>query len=311
MFRKWTFCHFRLANMKNSHSGHQAKEGKRSLEGDRVWALGALGILESQKKLAAEKWRETHFLSNAKREIWIKDDVETETAAERNQVEDAEAAIWHEQEDKGTAENAGSMTREPKNSVHEMMVGIGDRLSNLGSSNDGENGADEDNHETEQGKLSEDDKPGWVRWTISKMGQQRIERFRQMLIKLHTLTQPGWEDAANYCQSTDKKPGTSEISIRAVVKSQMHNDAVSPAPTLFGEHMECLDIVCGISQMLQGTSPRGHSHRRLGSGNPQSNTCISSLAPNAELNSSPMWNLKPVDVISFYHCIWPPQLITT
>ena len=60
----------------------------------------------------------------------------------------------------------------------QMMVAIGDCLSDLACSNHGEDVDDEDDEETEQGQLSEDDKPGWVMGTITKMGQQRMETFR-------------------------------------------------------------------------------------------------------------------------------------
>jgi hypothetical protein len=50
-----------------------------------------------------------------------------------------------------------------------MMVAIGNSLSDLASSNEGEEVEDEDDEETEQGKLSEDDEPGSVMGTISKM----------------------------------------------------------------------------------------------------------------------------------------------
>jgi hypothetical protein len=43
---------------------HQANEGKSGLEADRSQALGALRSLQSKKKIAAEKRRETHFLSD-------------------------------------------------------------------------------------------------------------------------------------------------------------------------------------------------------------------------------------------------------
>jgi len=79
-----------------------------------------------------------------------------------------------------------------------MLVAIGGSLSDLASSNNGEDGEDEDKEETEQGKLSEDDEPGWVMGTITKTVQQHMERFWQNQMKLHELTQPGWEDAANY-----------------------------------------------------------------------------------------------------------------
>ena len=84
-----------------------------------------------------------------------------------------------------------------------MLVAIGDSLSDLASSDDGEDGEDDDDEETEQGKLSEDDEPGWVMGTITKTVQQRMERFRQKPMKLDELTQPGWEDAADYFRERD------------------------------------------------------------------------------------------------------------
>jgi hypothetical protein len=65
-----------------------------------------------------------------------------------------------------------------------MLVAIGDSLSDLASSDDGEDGEDENDEEAEQGKLSEDDKPGWVMGAITKMVQQRMERFQQKQMKL-------------------------------------------------------------------------------------------------------------------------------
>jgi hypothetical protein len=76
-----------------------------------------------------------------------------------------------------------------------MLIAIKDRLSDLVSSDDGEEGEDEDYEETEQGKLREDDKPGWVMGTFTKTVQQHMEKFRQKQMKLNKLTQPGWEDA--------------------------------------------------------------------------------------------------------------------
>jgi len=61
----------------------QANEGKSSLEAERIRELGALLSLRSKKKLAAEKRRETHFLSNEEKEKWIEDYVERETAGAR------------------------------------------------------------------------------------------------------------------------------------------------------------------------------------------------------------------------------------
>jgi len=93
---------------------HQANKGKSGLEAERVRALGALGSLRSKKKLAAEKTRETHFLSNEKKVQWIEDYVERETAVARKRVEDAETAIKQRQEGMSNVEKAGLTTREPE-----------------------------------------------------------------------------------------------------------------------------------------------------------------------------------------------------
>jgi len=166
---------------------HLANEGKSGLEAERIRALGALRSLRSKMKLAAEKRRETHFLSNADKEKWIEDYVQRETIGARKRVEDTEAAVEQEQDDMARAEIAGLMFREPEKTFEEMMAAIGDSLIDLASSDDGEDGEDED-EETEKGKLSEDDEPGWVMRTISKTVQQRMESFRQKQIKFDELT---------------------------------------------------------------------------------------------------------------------------
>jgi len=81
-----------------------------------------------------------------------------------------------------------------------------------------------------------------------------MERFRQKPMKLDKLTQPGWEDAADYIHESDKKYGTSELSVPAVVELQTNDDAPAPLATMFGELKEILDIIRRISQRPQGTS---------------------------------------------------------
>jgi hypothetical protein len=83
--------------------------------------------------------------------------------------------------------------------------------------------------------------------TITKTVQQRKEKFRQKQMKLNKLTQPGWEDAADHFRERDKKYGTSELGVPAVVQLQTNDDAPASPPTTFGELMESLDIVPGIS----------------------------------------------------------------
>jgi len=197
---------------------HQTNEGKSGLVAERIRALWLLRSLRSKKKLAAEKRRETHFLSNEEKEKWIEDYVERETAGARKRVEDAEAAVQQEQEDMTQAEIAGLTSRELEKTFEEKLVAIGDSLSDLASSDDGEDGEEEDDEETEQSNLSEDDEPGWVMGTITKTVQQRMERYRQKQMKLDELTQPGWEDAANNFRERDKKYATTELRVPAVVQ---------------------------------------------------------------------------------------------
>jgi hypothetical protein len=182
------------------------------------------------------------------------------------------------------------------------MASIGDSLSDLASSDDGEDGEHED-EETEQGKLSKDDKPGWMMGTISKMVQQHMKSFRQKQMKLDELTQLGWEDAADYFRERNKKYGTAKLRVPVVVQPQTDDDASAPPPTPFGELMERLDIAPGISQMPQGISQPGSSHIRLGSVKPQSNMSISGLEPAAEPDTSRLLKAKPAERVSFYHCI--------
>jgi len=169
------------------------------------------------------------------------------------QVQDAEAAIRQEQDDTEAAENAGLTTREPEKTFYEMMVAIGDSLSDIASSDNGEDGEDKDNQETEQGQLSEDDEPSWAMGTITRTVQQRIEMIRKKLMKLDELTQPGRENAADYFHERDKTYGTSELRVPAVVQLQTDDDTEAPALTTSGELMECLDILPGMMQMLQGS----------------------------------------------------------
>jgi len=146
------------------------------------------------------------------------------------------------------AEIAGLTSRKPEKPFEEMFVAIGDSLCDLASSEVAEDGEDEDDEEIEQAKLSEDDEPSWVMGTISKTVQQGMERFRQKQMKLDELTQPGWEDAADYFRERDEKYCTSELRVPAVVQRRANDNAPAPPPTAFGELMGSLDIVPGILQ---------------------------------------------------------------
>jgi len=290
------------STQRSTQRRHHANEGKTGLETERVRALGAQHSLRSKKKLAAEKRRETHFLSNEEKEKWIEDYVQSETAGARKRVEDAEAAVQQEQDDMTHTEIAAWTPRQPEKTFEEMMAAIGDSLSDLASSDNGEDRENED-VETELGKLSDDDEPGWVMGTISNTVQQRMETFQQMQMKLDELTQPGWEDAVDYFCEQDKKYSTAELRVPVVVQPQTDDDASAPPPTTFGELMVRLDIVPAISQMPQGTSRPGSSHGRLGSVKPQSNTTISAVDSAAEPDTLPLLTAKPVDPVSLYPCL--------
>ena len=118
--------------------------------------------------------------------------------------------------------------------------------------------------------------------TISKSVQRRMERFRQKEMKLEELTQPGLVHAANYFRKRDKKEGTSELKVAAIIKSQTDHAGAAPSPTTFGELLETLDIAPGISPMPQCSSRPGSSQMRVGSRKPKSPERISSYPPGAE-----------------------------
>jgi len=240
---------------------------------------------------------------------WIEEYVEGETARARKRVADAEAAVQLEEDDLKHAEIEGLTYTEPEQTFEEMMVAIGDSLSDLASSDDGEDGEDEDEEEIEQGKLSEDDEPGCVMGTITKTVQQCLESFRQKQMKLDKLTQPRWGDAANYFREQDKKYGTFELRVPAVVQAQTNDDTPAPPPTTWDEQMECVEIAPGISLRPRGTSRPGTSHIRLGSVKPQSRLSIPSGEPAAEPNWSKLLKAKPVEPVPsvepvcIYRCI--------
>jgi hypothetical protein len=208
--------------------------------------------LLSNEQLAAERRQELNILNNEGKEKWIEDDVERETVVASKRFGDTEIAMKEKHEDRSSAGSGGLTTREPRQTFREMLDAVGYGLSNLASSDDGDDG--EGNGDREAGKLWEDDEPGWVMGTISKTVQHRMERLQQKQMKLDELTQPGWEDAANYFRDRDKKYRTTELKALPVIRWYMDDDAATRAPTTFGELMESYDIIPGLSQMPQGTS---------------------------------------------------------
>jgi hypothetical protein len=260
--------------------------------------------------LAAGKRHQIHCLGNEEKEKWIEDYIQRETTGARQRVADAEEAIRQEQEDTKTDGDAGLTTREPKNRCSAMMVAIGDSLSDIPRSDDGEDREAENDEETQQGKVSKDDQLCWGMGGISQTAQQHLGSFRLQQINLEELTQPEWGDPADYICESDVNDDTSEVRVVAVIKLQPDRDASAPVPTTFWELLDCLDVVPGISQIAQKTSQPGSRYVGLGPGKPQSDTGIPGHAPAAQPNRSPMPKAKPVDSVGCYICTQPPQLIT-
>jgi len=196
-----------------------------------------------------------HIFSQEDKYICIEYYGERETAGARKRVEDAETGVPQVQEETRKAENTGLTNREPEDTFQEMMVAIGNSLSDLSSSEAEEDVEDENDEETELSQLSEDDEPGWVMGTITNTVQQHMERFRQKRMKVDESTPPGWEDAADHFCESNEKLGASALRVPAVVQAQTDDHATAPAPITIGELMVCLHILPGISGMQQGTSP--------------------------------------------------------
>jgi hypothetical protein len=135
------------------------------------------------------------------------------------------------------AEKAELITRVPEKMLDEILVSIGDRLSDIASSNNAESGEDDIDQETQQEKWSKDDEPRGVIRTISKTLQQHMDRFWQKKMKLDELTHPGWGDAADLFQHRDQTYCTSEFRFPAVGKPHMDQYVAAPVPTIFGEHV--------------------------------------------------------------------------
>jgi len=210
-----------------------------------------------------------------------------------------------EQEHMGNVEKGWTTTTTPEMTIVEMLNAIGDSLSDLASSDDEEDGEDEDDDEEDRrhGKLSEDDKPGWVMGPISKTVPHLMEIFWQKQMRLDQLTQLGWGDAADYFLERDMKYGTTELKVPAVGKPQTEPTAASPSPTRFGEHMQVADIVPGLLQMPQVTSRQQGSQMRLGSEKSQASNYIVPLMAAAGPHSSQIEIAKPVQPVCFYPCI--------
>jgi len=87
----------------------------------------------------------------------------------------------------------------PETTFQEMMYAIRDSLGNFASSDDEQDGENEedDKEDTELGKLSDDNEHGCEMGIISKTVQHRMESVQQKKMRLHKLMHPGWLDGGN------------------------------------------------------------------------------------------------------------------
>jgi len=201
-----------------------------------------------------------HFLTNEEREKWIVDYIEREPAVARQALEDAETAIALEQGDGWIAANVGWKIWQPEHTFVEMMLAIGDSLSDLASSNNEQDWEDDDEEDTELGQLSDDDEACWVVvGTIFETVQLHMERFRPEMMMVDRLTKPGWGDAADYCRERETKWSMTELRVQAVTILQTDVVAAAATPSTFGEYKENLDIAPEILQMPRRTSRPGSS----------------------------------------------------
>jgi hypothetical protein len=223
----------------------------------------------------------------------------------RKQVQDAKTAMMQEQEHMVNDEMGRSTTTKSEITFEERLNAIGDSLSDLASSEDEEDGEDEDYDEEDMGHrmLSKDGEPGWVMGKISKMVQHRMEGFRQKQLRLDELTQPGWRNAADYFLERDMKYGTTELKVPAVGKHHADSTAATPSRTTIGELLKALDIVPGQSQIPLVTSGQGTSPMRHGSEKPQAANDTVPPKPTAVSDSSPIEIAKSVQPISCDPCI--------
>jgi len=93
---------------------------------------------------------------------------------------------------------------------HQKLVVIGDSLSYIACSDDGDDGEDDDDEETGHGQLTEDDELGWVMGTIRNTVQQHMASFWQKKMKLDEMTLLRWEDAADIFRARAKKYGATQ-----------------------------------------------------------------------------------------------------
>jgi len=89
---------------------------------------------------------------------------------------------------------------------------------------------------------------------LARTEQHRMESCWQNRMMLDEFTQPGWGDAVDYIGARDIQNGNAELQVPAVVTPQIDMTAATQSLTLYGEHVQTLDIVQERSQMPAVTS---------------------------------------------------------
>jgi len=203
-----------------------------------------------------------------------------------------------------TAEKAELTTAKHEKTYREMLFAKGASLSGLKNSNDGKDRDDEanDGENTEQGKQSKHDEPGWVMDTISKVVQHHLPSIQQIRIVAPWLDgtgmgERGWLHVWERYEVWDYR-NVGSSSCQALTEMT----AATPSPTTFGELMHTVEIVPVHWQMPRGTSWPGICQIRLGSENSQSYHWAGYLQPKSEQNSSPNLLLKAVEPVNIFPC---------
>lgn len=163
----------------------------------------------------------------------------------RNRVENTVTAIKLEPEDMKNAGKTGLTTRKPGTTFRVMLGAIKDSLSDIGTFEDWEDGGDrcEVDDNTEQGKVSEDDKLGWVMVIMSKMVVHQMEHIGQKQMTPDNTMQPGCGDGANFFCERNLKHRRTELMVLPGVQLETEDGATLSAPMTYGEPMKTLGCI--------------------------------------------------------------------
>lgn len=233
---------------------------------------------------------------------WIEDSVDREPNIARKRVKHPETVIQQDQEDMRNTGKAQLTSRKPETTLEEMLNPNGDSLSDCTTSDNGEDGEDEDDAEEDTAlcNLSYEVETSWVLGRNSKMVEHRMTYLQRKQMKFDEFTQPDWGDTANYIHEIEKNYCKTELKVPDVVQPQTEDDAVFSAQLTYGEPIVALDSIPGKSQIQQVTCRPGSGHMRLKSRKPQTQHRIASFQPIAAPDSSPIEISNSVQTIRFF-----------